>query len=359
MEPTRRRYGSSCISREIRQRRCWHRAVVVERRRARGHVADGPPLTTVGEVDTLARCRRATSTTPSSRATTAPRKRGSSRSTGSTSTSSPAGASTDPRQVGGQRRCPARDRLRDERHDHRHRRGRALQVLRGAFPAEPRLPARAGELGHLQRQGPRGQDHRHAAQRPPAGAGHPAGERRAARQGHLDHRRRLARRRSCWARSTPTRPTSSTSRSRSRCRASRPGAIRSPTSGCPATGTASSRRTDTIKSQPDLLARFTSASQEGWAYAIANPTEAVTITLDDYPSGQVTRPAEAADEGPDAHARPTRRRRRTDCCGSRQSSCRLPSTRRGSTSGWLKKPLTVADVMTQEILNRAKTVSPV
>jgi ABC-type nitrate/sulfonate/bicarbonate transport system substrate-binding protein len=113
----------------------------------------------------------------------------------------------------------------------------------------------------------------------------------------------------------------------------------------------------TLATQPELLARFTRASQEGWAYAIAHPNEAVAITLDDYPSGQVKEQQVL------------------------QMQAQLPMLESAETkehgllwistivmqaaidaqwnSGSLKKRLTVSDVMTQEILDRAKRVSPV
>jgi len=113
----------------------------------------------------------------------------------------------------------------------------------------------------------------------------------------------------------------------------------------------------TIATEPELLARFTRASQEGWAYAIANPKEAVAITMDDYPSGQVKEQQEL------------------------QMKVQLPMIVNASTkahglmwiskdvmqatinaqfaSGSLEKKLNVNDVMTQEILTRAANVSPV
>ncbi len=113
----------------------------------------------------------------------------------------------------------------------------------------------------------------------------------------------------------------------------------------------------TLATQPELLARFTRASQEGWAYAIANPTQAVAITLHDYPSGQVKEQQEL------------------------QMKAQLPMLENASTkahglmwiskdvmqaavnaqlaSGSLKKKLNANDVMTQEILIRAASVSPV
>ena len=113
----------------------------------------------------------------------------------------------------------------------------------------------------------------------------------------------------------------------------------------------------TLATQPELLARFTRASQEGWAYAIANPTQAVAITLHDYPSGQVKEQQEL------------------------QMKAQLPMLENVSTkahglmwiskdvmqaavnaqlaSGSLKKKLNANDVMTQEILIRAASVSPV
>jgi ABC-type nitrate/sulfonate/bicarbonate transport system substrate-binding protein len=113
----------------------------------------------------------------------------------------------------------------------------------------------------------------------------------------------------------------------------------------------------TLATQPDLLARFMRASQEGWAYAIANPTEAVAITLDDYPSGQVKEQQELQMKA----QLPMLENAETKAHGLLWVSTIVMQAALNAqfSSGSLKKRLTVNDVMTQEILDRAKSVSPV
>jgi len=113
----------------------------------------------------------------------------------------------------------------------------------------------------------------------------------------------------------------------------------------------------TIKSQPDLLARFTRASQEGWAYALANPSQAVKITLEDYPSGQ---------NATQQKLQMTAQIPMLTNAGTKANGLMWISTtvmqaaiNAAKASKSLAKPVTVADVMTLDILNRAKTVSPV
>jgi hypothetical protein len=99
------------------------------------------------------------------------------------------------------------------------------------------------------------------------------------------------------------------------------------------------------------------ASQEGWAYAIANPTEAVAITLDDYPSGQVKEQQELQMKA----QLPMLENAETKAHGLLWVSTIVMQAALNAqfSSGSLKKRLTVNDVMTQEILDRAKSVSPV
>jgi ABC-type nitrate/sulfonate/bicarbonate transport system substrate-binding protein len=113
----------------------------------------------------------------------------------------------------------------------------------------------------------------------------------------------------------------------------------------------------TLRTQPDLLARFTRASQEGWAYAIAHQAEAVAITLDDYPSGQnatqqklqmATQVPMLANAATKAHG-----------LMWIDTSIMQAAINAAVASKALAKPVTVGDVMTQEILTRAATVSPV
>ncbi|MGA3214651.1 MAG: ABC transporter substrate-binding protein [Acidimicrobiales bacterium] len=114
---------------------------------------------------------------------------------------------------------------------------------------------------------------------------------------------------------------------------------------------------DTLKSSPELLARFTRASQEGWGYAIANPAEAVKITLDDYPSGQ-----NATQQKLQMAAQiPMLTNAGTKAHGIMwiETSVMQAAINAAAASKALAKPVTVADVMTQDILNRAATVTPV
>jgi ABC-type nitrate/sulfonate/bicarbonate transport system substrate-binding protein len=113
----------------------------------------------------------------------------------------------------------------------------------------------------------------------------------------------------------------------------------------------------TIATQGELLARFMRASQEGWAYSIAHPTEAVAITLDDYPSGQVKQQQELQMKA----QLPMLESAETKAHGLLWVSTLVMQAALNAqfASGSLKKRLTVNDVMTQEILDRAKSVSPV
>lgn len=113
----------------------------------------------------------------------------------------------------------------------------------------------------------------------------------------------------------------------------------------------------TIQSQPDLLARFTRASQEGWKYALAHPSEAVKITLDDYPSGQ-----NAKQQKLQMQAQiPMITNAATKANGLLwiSTSVMHAAIKVAEKSKALAKPVTVAEVMTQEILKRARTASPV
>jgi ABC-type nitrate/sulfonate/bicarbonate transport system substrate-binding protein len=114
---------------------------------------------------------------------------------------------------------------------------------------------------------------------------------------------------------------------------------------------------DTISSNPDMLARFVKAAQEGWQYSIANPSQAVSVTLDDYPAA-----------GKDAAQQKLQMAAEIPMLSSAATKAHgllwidtgvwsgAISTAEASHS--LAKPLTVAGSMTQEILERAATVTP-
>lgn len=113
---------------------------------------------------------------------------------------------------------------------------------------------------------------------------------------------------------------------------------------------------DTIKSSPDMLARFVKASQEAWAYSIAHPSAAVAATLDDYPSGQ-----NATQQKLQMQAQiPMLTSSATKAHGLLwiETSVFAQAITTAQAAHSLKKPLTVADVMTQDILQRAATISP-
>ena len=114
-----------------------------------------------------------------------------------------------------------------------------------------------------------------------------------------------------------------------------------------------------MSSQPDLLARFTRASQEGWAYALANPSEAVTITLKDYPSGQNTKQQQlqmTAQIPMLTNALTKKNGLMWIDKGVMQAAINAAKAASSLKAG---SNVTLDDVMTQEILIRAKTVSPV
>jgi ABC-type nitrate/sulfonate/bicarbonate transport system substrate-binding protein len=114
---------------------------------------------------------------------------------------------------------------------------------------------------------------------------------------------------------------------------------------------------DTISSDPDMLARFVQAAREGWQYSIQNPSQAVAVTLDDYPAA-----------GKDATQQKLQMQAEIPMLSS--AATKAHGLLWIDTSVWsaaistaqaahsLKKPLTVAETMTQEILERAATVTP-
>jgi len=113
---------------------------------------------------------------------------------------------------------------------------------------------------------------------------------------------------------------------------------------------------DTIASHPDVLARFVRASQEAWQYSLSHPSEAVSVTLDDYPSGQ-----NATQQKLQMQAQiPMVSSAGTKAHGLLwiSKSIWAQAIAAAEASKSLAKPLTVAETMTQEILLRAATVSP-
>lgn len=113
---------------------------------------------------------------------------------------------------------------------------------------------------------------------------------------------------------------------------------------------------DTLSSDPDMLARFVRASQEGWQYALQNPTEAVSITMKDYPAGN--------------NAEQQKLQMQAEIPMLTSAVTKAHGLLWVSTSIWsqaiataqashtLNKPLTVDDTLTLDILQRAATVTP-
>jgi ABC-type nitrate/sulfonate/bicarbonate transport system substrate-binding protein len=114
---------------------------------------------------------------------------------------------------------------------------------------------------------------------------------------------------------------------------------------------------DTISSNPDMLARFVKAAQEGWQYSIANPAEAVAVTLDDYPAAGK---AAAQQKLQMAAEIPMLSSAATTAHGLLwiDTGVWAGAISTAEASHSLAKPLTVAGSMTQEILERAATVTP-
>jgi NitT/TauT family transport system substrate-binding protein len=113
---------------------------------------------------------------------------------------------------------------------------------------------------------------------------------------------------------------------------------------------------DTIKSSPDMLARFVKASQEAWAYSIAHPSVAVATTLDDYPSGQ-----NATQQKLQMQAQiPMLTSAATKAHGLLWIDTGVwgQAIKTAEAAHSLKKPVTVGESMTQEILQRAAKVTP-
>ncbi|MHB1928709.1 MAG: ABC transporter substrate-binding protein [Acidimicrobiales bacterium] len=114
---------------------------------------------------------------------------------------------------------------------------------------------------------------------------------------------------------------------------------------------------DTIKNQPDMLARFVRASQEAWQFSIDHPAEAVDVTLKDYPSGQ------------NAEQQKLQMQVQIPMLANAQTKAHgllwidtttwAQAIATAHSTGALAKPVTVAESMTQEILQRAANVQPV
>jgi NitT/TauT family transport system substrate-binding protein len=112
---------------------------------------------------------------------------------------------------------------------------------------------------------------------------------------------------------------------------------------------------DTISGNPDLLARFILALREGWEYAIGHTTEVVNLCLADFhlDEGAPQQKAQILVEIPMLQSPTTQ---------SEGLLAMDPSVWQGTinfmkNANMLNTPVTVDDVMTLDILNRAKTLS--
>ena len=226
-----------------------------------------------------------------------------------------------------------------------------------SFQQNPGCLMVLAELGHLQHQGPRGQDHRDAGQRPPAGDRHPGVKRCPGRQGHDagrgdDPTPLVEHKIDAYTAYVFNEPIALKMQGiQTRC-------YSFSDIGLPGYGDCLIALDSTFDSQPDLLARFTRASQEGWAYALANPSQAVQITLKDYPSGQnaTQQKLQMAAQIPMLTNALTKKNGLMWI-----STSVMQAAINAAKAAKSLKPshVTVADVMTQDILIRAKTVSPV
>ncbi len=113
----------------------------------------------------------------------------------------------------------------------------------------------------------------------------------------------------------------------------------------------------TITSTRETLARFMRASQEGWAYAITHPEEAVSITLTDYPSDQTPKQQTLQMEV----QIPMVRSAWTKHHGllSIDPSVWAKAIKAAKQSKALAKPVSVKESLTETILARAAHVRPV
>ncbi len=112
----------------------------------------------------------------------------------------------------------------------------------------------------------------------------------------------------------------------------------------------------TIHSTGDMLARFIRASQEGWKYAIAHPTEAVSVTLDDFPSDQTPTQQKLQMQA----ELPMLTSSTTKAHGllAISKSVWAQAIDAAKASGSLARAVTVDESLTQNILKRAASVRP-
>lgn len=113
---------------------------------------------------------------------------------------------------------------------------------------------------------------------------------------------------------------------------------------------------DTLSSDPDMLARFVRASQEGWQYAIQNPAEAVSVTMNDYPAGNNLEQQKLQMQAQIPLLTSAVTKQHGLLWVSTSIWSQAIATAEASNS--LKKPLTVADTLTLDVLQRAASVSP-
>lgn len=113
----------------------------------------------------------------------------------------------------------------------------------------------------------------------------------------------------------------------------------------------------TIKSTAETLTRFMRASQEAWAYAIAHPEEAVSITLKDYPSNQTPKQQklQMQVQVPMLKSATTKH----DGLLSIDRAVWSKAIEVAKESKALAKPVSLEESLTQEILKRAAHVRPV
>ena len=111
----------------------------------------------------------------------------------------------------------------------------------------------------------------------------------------------------------------------------------------------------TISTNPDVLARFLKALQMGWDYAIGHTAEVVEMCIRDFhlDEGQAQQKAQILVEIPMLQSTATQQ----DGLLSMQSSVWQGTINFMKNANMLSKPVTVDDVMTLDILNRARTLS--
>jgi NitT/TauT family transport system substrate-binding protein len=122
--------------------------------------------------------------------------------------------------------------------------------------------------------------------------------------------------------------------------------------GLPAYGDAMVAKTSMIKSQPQVLAEFVKAVQKGWQYTLAHPTHTANVVLKTYAPQQ---------DKKQQHAQMPVELSLIKAPGSpgllgMTSSVWQRSIQFMKSEKVLARPVTVSDVMTQSIFNRAKTI---